>query len=101
MVSLSVILGGIICAFCLGLAPSVTKQPIVAVSIEETQGMCHVTYMGGLDQDRLSSLELRSPVGVIYVDDPVVGQTWDGMAPCLVTAHFNDGSGYLVGDSRT
>ena len=112
MVAVVVILAAVIAMYVFGAPSNVSKTHIVAATAHlDTTGVILVTYQGGQDEDKVSSLDITSPNGTITsYANPAVGTVmklippsptdWPtGQKHVVVIAGFTDGPNQIILDT--
>lgn len=100
IVALTVVLAAIIVTYALSMGSSIpTPHNIALTASQIDQNTIVVIYHGGPDQDRVTSLNITWPSGVIQqVNAPRVGDTYRAANPgnvtsgndrILITGHFD------------
>lgn len=80
IVALTIVMAAIIASMALGLAESVQKPRMIAITVDQALDMSrmYVTYRGGFDQASLLSLTINWPDGVTRetITNPKVGDIY-------------------------
>jgi archaeal type IV pilus assembly protein PilA len=126
MVAITVILAAVIAAFVFGMAGSITKTKVVAVTVQKPDASnIYVTYQGGQDASMLTGARvsineldlasinkmasdpyLKVGTSVTYTKDPTavaggtkyIGST-TGREHVVITGHFGDGTDQVLLDT--
>jgi flagellin-like protein len=112
MVAITVIIAAVIAAYVFGVPQEVTKSNIIAATAQlDNSGSILVTYQGGQDHEKLSSLTIIGPdgvkstpyispnVGAVWKLDPISGWPPPGQLHVQVVGEFKDGVKQVVLDT--
>jgi flagellin-like protein len=105
MVAITVIMAAIIGAFVYGYGGSMTQTKDVAAVARHQGSTIYVTYMGGPDQDLVSSLTCELNGAAMTAITTTVGDSTSGTATAgqdnhvVVAATFSDGTEQVILDT--